>query len=82
MYLFDFVSTHSHLTLMMLSSAYWLRSFPCLAASCSLKMNQVHGTQYVLNSFAGTDSNSFFSLAVMNPGHKERLKYAAVNYNI
>ena len=55
---------------MILSRAYWFNNLPCLAASWSLKMNQVQGTQYVLNSLAGTASNSFFSFSVINPEFK------------
>ena len=54
-------------TRMMFSSEYWLRSLPFLVASWILYTNQVHGTQYVLNSLAGTAENNSFSVGVMKP---------------
>ena len=63
---------------MMLSRAYWFNNFPCFAASCKRNINQVHGTQYVLNSFAGTDSNNFFSLTVINPEIVENILIAYI----
>ena len=34
-------------------------------------MNHVHGTQYVLNSLAGTAENNSFSVGVIKPEKKD-----------